>query len=100
MQFDFASKPRRNTSYMIYMENRYPFDHNANGATDCIVKMKVNSSKDTFQDKKKLIDKYSSLKHEALVEIINVFESKEGWEIYYEFVPISLKNKLRNISEQ
>jgi hypothetical protein len=48
MQFDFASKPRRNTSYMIYMENRYPFDHNANGATDCIVKMKVNSSKDTF----------------------------------------------------
>ena len=67
MQFDSASRPRRNTNYLIFMENRYPFDYNTNGIIDSIVKMRIDSSKDTYEATQEVMDKYSSLKHEALV---------------------------------
>ena len=83
MNLDSPTKGCRNTSFLIPMESRYPFDRDSSNESDCLVKLKIDLARDANESTLNFLKKYSTLKHEALVEIVNMFESKEGWEVHY-----------------
>lgn len=71
MNFDSPPKGRQTCNYLIPMDTRYPFDWDTPDYNDCLVKTSLTKS--SCEIAHHLFKKYSTLKHEALVEMINIF---------------------------